>query len=155
MLSKRRRHQSDPRVGGRSNGSAPNSSWSRALQGMGCDVTQATISRDVRELGLEKRRDAMGRPRYVLPETEERRDPEAACARMLDEFATAVHPGAEPGDAEVRGGDGAGHGPGDRRPGARPRSWATVAGDDTVLIVTQGRRGRAWPWPSTWNELGG
>ena len=57
---------------------------------MGCNVTQATISRDVRELGLEKSRDSMSRARYVLPDTDERRDPEAACARMLDEFGNAV-----------------------------------------------------------------
>src|SRR5690348_1599555 len=39
-----------------------------ALEAAGCEVTQATISRDIRELGLEKTRDVLGRPRYVLPE---------------------------------------------------------------------------------------
>ncbi len=38
-----------------------------ALAKAGCLVTQATISRDIRELRLEKTSDALGRPRYVLP----------------------------------------------------------------------------------------
>ncbi len=38
-----------------------------ALSRAGCEVTQATISRDIRELRLEKTIDALGRPRYVLP----------------------------------------------------------------------------------------
>ena len=44
------------------------------LRALGCEVTQATISRDIRELGLDKSRDKMGRARYTLPETEQRRD---------------------------------------------------------------------------------
>jgi transcriptional regulator of arginine metabolism len=38
-----------------------------ALAGAGCTVTQATVSRDIRELGLVKRPDALGRPRYAAP----------------------------------------------------------------------------------------
>ena len=48
------------------------------LRALGCDVTQATVSRDMRELGLKKNRDSMGRPCYTLPDNEQRRDPEAA-----------------------------------------------------------------------------
>src|SRR3954451_14120484 len=45
-----------------------------ALAAAGCKVTQATISRDIRDLGLEKTHDALGRPRYELPvETGRRR----------------------------------------------------------------------------------
>jgi transcriptional regulator of arginine metabolism len=33
-----------------------------ALARTGCRVTQATVSRDIRELGLEKRHDVLGRP---------------------------------------------------------------------------------------------
>ena len=36
-----------------------------ALAAEGCRATQATVSRDIRELGLEKTRDQLGRPRYV------------------------------------------------------------------------------------------
>ena len=43
-------------------GSAPSSSSREALAAAGCPVTQATISRDIRELGLEKTHDALGRP---------------------------------------------------------------------------------------------
>ena len=38
-----------------------------ALAGAGCAVTQATLSRDLRELGVEKLHDDLGRARYVLP----------------------------------------------------------------------------------------
>ena len=40
-----------------------------ALADAGCVVTQATVSRDIRELGLEKTHDALGRPRYVAART--------------------------------------------------------------------------------------
>jgi len=45
----------------------------RALAAAGCPVTQATISRDIRELGLEKTHDALVRPRYELPTDSGRR----------------------------------------------------------------------------------
>ena len=46
-----------------------------ALSESGCAVTQATIPRDIRELGLEKTHDQFGRPRYVLPHAARRSDP--------------------------------------------------------------------------------
>lgn len=135
MLSKRSRHQlirdlvSQKRIG-------TQLELVRSLQGMGCNVTQATISRDVRELGLEKSRDSMSRARYVLPETDERRDPEAACARMLDEFGNAVvtaqnmvilksEVGTAPGMGRVV--DNLNH----------ELILGTVAGDDTLLVITK------------------
>jgi transcriptional regulator of arginine metabolism len=135
MLSKRSRHQlirdlvTQRRIG-------TQLELVRSLQGMGCNVTQATISRDVRELGLEKSRDSMSRARYVVPETEERRDPEAACARMLDEFGNAVltaqnmvilksEVGTAPGMGRVV--DNLNH----------PQILGTVAGDDTLLVITK------------------
>jgi transcriptional regulator of arginine metabolism len=60
-----------------------------ALADAGCRVTQATVSRDLRELRLEKVHDPLGRPRYVLPETK-RPDPHAALRRVLGEFGRAV-----------------------------------------------------------------
>src|SRR4029079_6736769 len=36
-----------------------------ALAKAGCPVTQATVSRDIQELRLEKTSDALGRPRHV------------------------------------------------------------------------------------------
>jgi len=107
------------------------------LRALGCEVTQATISRDIRELGLDKSRDKMGRARYTLPETEQRRDPAAACGRMLREFATTVvnvknlvvvksEVGTAPGLGRVI--DQLDH----------ELIVGCVAGDDTVLIVAQG-----------------
>ena len=60
-----------------------------ALADAGCRVTQATVSRDLRELGLEKAHDPLGRPRYVLPEAR-RADPHDALRRVLGEFGRDV-----------------------------------------------------------------
>ena len=60
-----------------------------ALEEAGCRVTQATVSRDLRELGLEKTHDPLGRPRYVLPDAR-RSDPREALARVLAEFGRRV-----------------------------------------------------------------
>jgi len=57
-----------------------------ALRSAGCEVTQATISRDIRELGLEKTRDVLGRPRYVLPERGSRSDPRESLKAILAQF---------------------------------------------------------------------
>jgi transcriptional regulator of arginine metabolism len=135
LLSKRHRHQLIRKLV-RQKKVGTQLELVRSLEGLGCEVTQATISRDVRELGLQKSRDHLGRPRYVLPEQEERRDPEAACARMLEEFATAVisaqnlvlvksEVGTAPGMGRVI--DELEH----------VLILGTVAGDDTVLIVTE------------------
>ena len=58
------------------------------LAAAGSPVTQATISRDIRELGLEKTHDTLGRPRYVVPAESERRrpDPKAALGAVLSQF---------------------------------------------------------------------
>lgn len=106
-----------------------------ALQALGVTVTQATISRDLRELGLERTRDEAGRFRYVIPDHEERRDPAAACARMLEQFGTDVlaaqnivlvkcEVGTAPGMGRVI--DELEH----------ELILGCVAGDDTVIIVT-------------------
>jgi transcriptional regulator of arginine metabolism len=103
----------------------------------GCPVTQATISRDLRELGLQKGRDAVGRVRYVfVPASEERPDPPTACSRMLKEFGRGIQmaqnllvvrcdPGAAPGIGRVI--DELDH----------ESILGCVAGDDTVIVVSQ------------------
>ena len=107
-----------------------------ALAEAGCRVTQATVSRDIRELGLEKVHDALGRPRYVIPERGRRADPGEALASILAQFgggATAaqniVVVRCELGTAPAIGRalDEAGHGD----------VVGTLAGDDTVLVVTR------------------
>jgi transcriptional regulator of arginine metabolism len=106
-----------------------------ALAEAGCRVTQATVSRDIRELGLAKVHDALGRPRYVLPERERRHDPEEALRTILAQFGRAataaqnivvVHCELGTAPAIGRALDEAGN----------ADVVGTLAGDDTVLVVT-------------------
>ncbi len=111
-----------------------------ALLRAGCRVTQATISRDIRELGLEKTHDALGRPRYELPtESTRRRDPHATLGTVLSQFArrttvaqnlVVVHSELGSAPAIARAIDKTQH----------PRIVATLAGDDTCLVVTRDER---------------
>src|SRR5256885_12762535 len=57
-----------------------------SLARAGCEVTQATISRDIRELRLEKTIDALGRPRYVLPGRSRTADPRETLNGVLRQF---------------------------------------------------------------------
>jgi transcriptional regulator of arginine metabolism len=106
-----------------------------ALAAAGCRVTQATVSRDVAELGLHKVEDALGRPRYVPPQSASP-EPREALASVLRQFgvrATAAQNvvvvvselGAAP--AVARALDRVRH----------PRVVGTLAGDDTCLVVSQ------------------
>jgi transcriptional regulator of arginine metabolism len=110
-----------------------------ALAAAGCAVTQATVSRDIRELGLEKTHDPFGRPRYVLPHVARRPDPQEALATILGQFGRAVRPAgnivvvqSELGSAPAiaRALDQVDHG----------RIVGTLAGDDTVLVVAPSER---------------
>ncbi len=107
-----------------------------ALAATGCRVTQATVSRDIRELGLHKARDPLGRPRYVRSEAVRGTDPAETLVAILAQFgrrATAAQNivvlqselGSAP--AIARALDEVGH----------PEVVGTLAGDDTVLVVTQ------------------
>jgi transcriptional regulator of arginine metabolism len=107
-----------------------------ALEAAGCEVTQATISRDIRELGLEKTRDVLGRPRYVLPERGRRRsDPRETLAAVLGQFGRSVvaaenlvvvHSELGSAPAIARALDRVEH----------ASVVGTLAGDDTCLVVT-------------------
>jgi transcriptional regulator of arginine metabolism len=110
-----------------------------ALAASGCAVTQATISRDIRELRLEKKHDQFGRPRYVLPNVTRRTDPGEALNSVLGQFGRKVTPagnivvlqselGAAP--AIARALDQLGH----------ERVVGTLAGDDTVLVIAPSER---------------
>jgi len=106
-----------------------------ALAAQSCVVTQATVSRDLREMGLQKGRDRGGRVRYAfVPVVEERPDPPAACGRMLRDFGRGVElaqnllvlrcdPGAAPSMGRVI--DELEH----------DQILGCVAGDDTVILV--------------------
>ena len=107
-----------------------------ALADAGCRVTQATVSRDIRELGLEKTHDTLGRPRYVVPGRGRRADPHDALRAILGQFgrrATAaqnivvVHCELGTAPAIGRALDEVAH----------PDVVGTLAGDDTVLVVTK------------------
>jgi transcriptional regulator of arginine metabolism len=106
-----------------------------ALSAAGCKVTQATVSRDIRELGLEKGRDPLGRPRYVTPQRSRRTDPREVLGAVLGQFGrraqaaqNVVVVASELGTAPAiaRSLDRVEH----------PRVVGTLAGDDTTLIVT-------------------
>jgi transcriptional regulator of arginine metabolism len=110
-----------------------------ALAAAGCAVTQATISRDIRELGLEKTHDPLGRPRYVLPQMARRSDPEEVLSSILGQFGRKATPAgniivlhSELGSAPAiaRALDQLEH----------ERIVGTLAGDDTVLVVTASER---------------
>lgn len=106
-----------------------------ALEEAGCRVTQATVSRDLRELGLEKTHDALGRPRYVAPDTR-RPAPRDALARVLGEFGrrvvaaqniVVVHSELGSAPAIGRALDRLEH----------PLIVGTLAGDDTCLAIAR------------------
>ena len=107
-----------------------------ALRAAGCQVTQATISRDVRQLRLEKTRDVLGRPRYVLPERGRRSDPRETLAAVLGQFGHRAQAAqnivvvqSELGSAPAiaRALDRVEH----------PKVVGTLAGDDTCLVITR------------------
>jgi len=108
-----------------------------ALAKAGCPVTQATISRDIRELRLEKTSDALGRPRYVLPGRGERSDPREALNGVLRQFG--LHATAAQNIVVVQ--SELGSAPAIARALDRlehPKIVGTLAGDDTCLVITSG-----------------
>jgi len=107
-----------------------------ALAEAGCRVTQATISRDLRELGLEKGKDSLGRPRYVAPHRARRTDPHEALAAVLGQFGR----GATAAQNLVVVSSELGTAPAIARAIDRLEHRlviGTVAGDDTVLVITK------------------
>jgi transcriptional regulator of arginine metabolism len=107
-----------------------------ALLRAGCRVTQATISRDIRELGLDKTHDVLGRPRYIAPQTARSTDPRDALAGVLSQFGRRVDAaqnivvvqselGSAPAVARAL----------DRL--EHPRIVGTIAGDDTCVAIAR------------------
>ena len=106
-----------------------------ALAAAGCAVTQATLSRDLRQLGIEKVHDELGRARYAIPGGR-RSDPAAALASVLEQFGRRVTAaenlvvirseiGAAPAIARAL----------DRL--EHPLVVGTIAGDDTCLVIAR------------------
>ena len=107
-----------------------------ALADSGCAVTQATISRDIRELGLEKTHDPLGRARYALPGAARRTDPLEALNTILGQFGRKVTPA---GNIVVLQSE-LGSAPAIARALDRiehPLVVGTLAGDDTVLVIAR------------------
>src|SRR5436190_2486737 len=107
-----------------------------ALAAAGCRVTQATVSRDIRDLGLGKLRDPLGRPRYALPERGRRTDPRETLSTLLAQFGRRASPaqnlvvvqseiGSAPAIARAL----------DRL--EHPEILGTLAGDDTCLVIAR------------------
>jgi transcriptional regulator of arginine metabolism len=104
----------------------------------GVVATQATVSRDLEELGAVKVRTAGGEPVYAVPEFENRVEPEEHLKRVLGDWVTGVSHSANlvvvrtpPGSAHVVA-------------SALDRAGladilGTVAGDDTILVVAAER----------------
>jgi transcriptional regulator of arginine metabolism len=113
-----------------------------ALAAEGCLATQATVSRDIRQLRLEKTHDQLGRPRYVLEHDGRRSDPREALATVLSQFGrralaaqNIVVVQSELGSAPAIGRalDRLEH----------PLVVGTLAGDDTCLVITADGNGAA------------
>jgi transcriptional regulator of arginine metabolism len=107
-----------------------------ALARAGCHVTQATISRDIRELRLEKTSDPLGRPRYAVSGRAPRLAPRDTLVSVLRQFGfrctaaqsiVVVHSELGSAPAIARALDRLEH----------PKIVATLAGDDTCLVITR------------------
>lgn len=109
------------------------------LSSHGVEVTQATMSRDLLELGAVRLRDADGHLVYVIDQGAEGSDERAASARLgrvIEELVVGVEASANlvvvrtpPGAAQFLASS-IDH-------GGLPGVIGSVAGDDTVLLITK------------------
>lgn len=111
------------------------------LVGQGMDVTQATLSRDLRDLGLARVADEDG-VRYVVPESLAEDDGKPLLENLLPQLFSRINGVGELIVLHTV------------RSGAQPIAEAidmeefdevlgTIAGDDTILIVTRSAEARA------------
>ena len=111
------------------------------LEREGFHVTQATVSRDLKEMGAVKRRSSDGLYGYALPdEPRPAEGNDETVFRALAQFASSITPTGSlvvvktpPGAAQVVAGaiDGA----------ALTGVVGTVAGDDTLLVIVEEKVG--------------
>jgi len=110
----------------------------RRLHHHGFEATQATISRDIKELGLVKR---SGDGAYQRPGAETT-DPETALTaleRAANEFLRSVERVQQL--VVIRTGRGQAQALAEALDRARvPEAVGTIAGDDTILVVARGAR---------------
>lgn len=102
-----------------------------ALKEAGVEVTQATLSRDMKELGVERHKPAQGPSFYRLPRTgpETSLGDVALYVKRMDrvEFSLVLHTGLGEASVLANSLDASG----DRR------ILGTIAGADTLLVVTR------------------
>ena len=113
-----------------------------ALSRAGCQVTQATISRDIRELGLDKTHDVLGRPRYVvhtLPAASilGTRSPVFSRSSAVASWLRRTSSSSTPSSGRRQPSRGPSTGSSTRA------SSGTIAGDDTCLAVAANGRDAA------------
>jgi len=115
----------------------------RALRGAGLRVSQATVSRDIKRLGLVKIPSSAGRARY-LPAGDARPpapDAERRLVRAFQEYATEVDEGS--GLLLVKTTTGTANAVAEAIDEVRwPEVAGTVAGDNTILVVPRAPRDR-------------
>jgi len=115
------------------------------LKNSGFDVTQATVSRDLEEIGAVRGRDSQGDPNYRINQ-ESIEEPLSKVSRLISDLLVDVKSSGNltvlrtpPGGAQLLASalDRA------SRAGTIPQIIGTIAGDDTVLVVSSESDGAA------------
>ncbi|MDQ7850800.1 MAG: arginine repressor [Armatimonadota bacterium] len=115
----------------------------RALRAAGLRVSQATVSRDIKRLGLVKVPTQDGRARYLPPAEALRMAPDAErrLTRAFQEYAVGVDEGS--GLILVKTTTGTANAVAEAIDEVRwPEVAGTVAGDNTILVVPRTPRAR-------------
>ncbi len=105
------------------------------LREKGYKVTQATVSRDIRELRLVKSSDGGGKCRYILPKTNEP-GPDDKLSVMLSGIATSVEAAGNLVIIKTKNGMGMAVATGVDSLGF-VEIIGTIAGDDTVFVAAK------------------
>lgn len=109
-----------------------------ALADEGIHVTQATVSRDIKELGLIKRPVGDGRYRYCVPHDLDRESSESRLRRFFEDSVVGID--ASENLVVVKTLTGNAHAVAAAIDAVNWREiLGTVAGDDTILIVARSR----------------
>lgn len=108
----------------------------RLLQGQGFDITQATVSRDVTQLGLVKARDSAGRARYVTPTHGSVGDVMERTKRALRDYVVDMHGSGQLVLLKTLAGRANALAAALDELGL-PGVLGTIAGDDAVLVLVQ------------------
>ena len=115
------------------------------LKNSGFDVTQATVSRDLEDIGAVRGRDSQGDPNYRINQ-ESIDEPLSKLSRLISDLLVDVKSSGNltvlrtpPGGAQLLASalDRA------SRAGTVPQIIGTIAGDDTVLVVSSESDGAA------------